>query len=102
MGYWQFMNAAAKEYGLRIVDEKDAANLKNKRMDERKNFAKSTIAAAKYLRDRCKNLNNDLLLMVASYNCGIGNVWKAKKKCGKTIRTFGILKNFYLQKHNHT
>ncbi len=94
VGYWQFMNASAKEYGLRIVDEKDAADPKNKRMDERKNFAKSTIAAAKYLRDRCKNLNNDLLLMVASYNCGIGNVWQAKKKCGKNNPDFWDLKKF--------
>jgi len=94
VGYWQFMNASAKEYGLRIVDEKDAADPKNKRMDERKNFAKSTIAAAKYLRDRCKNLNNDLLLMVASYNCGIGNVWQAKKKCGKNNPDFWDIKKF--------
>ncbi len=63
-------------------------------MDERKNFAKSTIAAAKYLRDRCKNLNNDLLLMVASYNCGIGNVWQAKKKCGKNNPDFWDIKKF--------
>ncbi|MGI8583830.1 MAG: lytic transglycosylase domain-containing protein [Chitinophagaceae bacterium] len=94
VGYWQFMNASAIEYGLRIVDEKDAADPKNKRMDERKNFAKSTIAAAKYLRDRCKNLNNDLLLMVASYNCGIGNVWQAKKKCGKNNPDFWDIKKF--------
>ncbi len=94
VGYWQFMNASAKECGLRIVDEKDAADPKNKGLDERKNFAKSTIAAAKYLRDRCKNLNNDLLLMVASYNCGIGNVWQAKKKCGKNNPGFWDIKKF--------
>ena len=59
-----------------------ARNRKYIYVDERKDFFKSTHAAAQYLRDRCKELNNDWLLVAASYNCGVGNVRKAMKKTG--------------------
>lgn len=88
VGYWQLMNDVAKEYGLQITNEK------NVRKDDRKNFAKSTLAAARYLHDRCKNLNNDLLLMVASYNWGIGNVWNAMRRTGKSKPGFWDIKKY--------
>lgn len=94
VGYWQIMDNVAKEYGLQIVTAKDAKNPKSKKKDDRKNFAKSTLAAAKYLKDRCKNLNNNLLLMVASYNWGIGNVWNAMKKTGKSSPDFWDIKKY--------
>lgn len=93
-GYWQFMDGAAKEYGLQIVDKKTEADPKNKKKDDRTNFSKSTLAAAKYLSDRRKNLNNDLLLIVASYNWGIGNVWNAMKKTGKSEPGFWDIKKY--------
>jgi membrane-bound lytic murein transglycosylase D len=97
VGYWQFMDITGKEYGLTCVhqftraekdklkkeDPKKADSLIKttlKKTDDRKNFNKSTLAAAKYLRDRYKNLEGDLLLVVASYNCGEGNVRKAMAK----------------------
>jgi membrane-bound lytic murein transglycosylase D len=73
-GYWQFMDYVAVEYGLNIADSAK---------DERMDFNKSTKAAGKYMRDRYRNLNN-WLLVVASYNCGVGNVWKAQRASGKT------------------
>lgn len=94
VGYWQIMDGVAKEYGLHIPDQKDAVNAKGKKKDDRTNFAKSTLVAAKYLRDRCKNLNNNLLLMVASYNCGVGNVWNAMRKCGKNNAGFWDIKKY--------
>jgi len=94
VGYWQIMDAVAKEYGLHIVSRKHKQSGKLKKKDDRKNFTKSTLAAAKYLRDRCLDLNNDLLLMVASYNCGVGRVWNAIKKCGKADAGFWDIKNF--------
>jgi membrane-bound lytic murein transglycosylase MltF len=94
VGYWQFMDAAAKEYGLKIIDPKDTSAVRLKKKDDRKNFTKSTYAAAKYLHDRCKNLNNDILLMVASYNCGIGNVWQAMKKSGKSNPDFWDIRKY--------
>lgn len=91
VGFWQFMDEPAKEYGLKIFSNQrpgksiphSVKNVKGKpvkQYDDRSNFAKSTVAAAKYLRDRSRNLNNDYLLVAASYNWGIGNVWEAMKK----------------------
>ncbi|HEV8079853.1 MAG TPA: lytic transglycosylase domain-containing protein [Chitinophagaceae bacterium] len=94
VGYWQMMDGAAKEYGLHILNEDEAADPNNKKRDDRTNFSKSTIAAAKYLKDRCRELNNDLLLMVASYNCGAGNVRKAIRKSGKTDAGFWDIKKY--------
>ena len=109
VGYWQIMDEVAREYGLRYVP-KQAVVVKTKKMkkagekkstvkkvtvkDDRKNFNKSTYAAARYLKDRSRNLDNDLLLMVASYNCGVGNVWDAMKKTGKTDPDFWDIKNY--------
>ena len=92
VGYWQIMDDVGKEYGLQIVKASDKASSKKK--DERKNFSKSTLVAVKYLRDRCRNLNSDLLLMVAAYNCGVGNVWDAMKKSGKTNANFWDIKKY--------
>ncbi len=88
VGYWQIMDEVAKEYGLRIAENKSKKTQKSSHTktkpvaDDRKNFTRSTIAAARYLQDRARNLNNDWLLIAASYNCGVGNVWNAMKKSG--------------------
>lgn len=112
VGYWQIMDEVAKEYGLKYIaqptaDEKklaakkkalkipDTVKVKKPAVkDERKNFNKSTQVAARYLRDRSKNLNNNWLLVVASYNCGVGNVWDAMHKSGKTNPSFWDVKSF--------
>ena len=103
VGYWQFMDAVAKEYDLKIPQVKISKH-KNKRgkvrvvrkvigrKDERKDFNKSTFAAAKYLSDRKRNFNNDWLLIVASYNYGTGNVWDAMERCKKPNPTFWDIK----------
>lgn len=102
LGYWQIMDDVAKEYGLHIIPANKTATVnitspvkgKKKDRDDRTNFTKSTLTAAKYLHDRCRNLNNDLLLMVASYNWGVGNVWQAMKKTGKTNPGFWDIKKY--------
>lgn len=125
VGYWQFMDAAAKEYGMKYVprevkeetivvkkvvkkrgkkieiEQKQTVKTdvtfspaKGKQIDDRKNFNKSTVAAARYLRDRRKNLDDNWLLVVASYNCGIGNVWNAMEKSGKENPTFWDIKQY--------
>jgi soluble lytic murein transglycosylase-like protein len=114
VGYWQIMDEVAKEYGLKYVaQEKKEEKIKVVKKkgekttpvvkatkkaatpkDDRKNFNKSTYAAARYLKDRSRNLDNNLLLMVASYNCGIGNVWEAMKKTGKTDPDFWDIKAY--------
>ncbi|MBK8609603.1 MAG: lytic transglycosylase domain-containing protein [Chitinophagaceae bacterium] len=109
VGYWQIMDEVAKEYGLKYaptltgaekmkLQKKGVAKTGTKKTapvkDDRKNFYKSTYAAARYLKDRSRNLDNNLLLMVASYNCGIGNVWEAMKKSGLTDPDFWDIKGF--------
>lgn len=84
VGYWQFMGELATEYGLRTVGK----------YDERKNFSKSTIAAAKFFRDQLEYFNDDILLAVASYNCGLGRVRLSIKKSGKTDADFWDIKKY--------
>ena len=107
VGYWQIMDEVAKEYGLKIAQremlspklvKKNAATSPKSnsklQLDERKNFMKSTVAAARYLSDRHRNLKGDWLLITASYNCGVGNVWDAMERSGKTNPSFWDIKNF--------
>ena len=72
VGYWQFMSELAREYGLRVGGKND----------ERKNFAKSTEAAAKFFRDQLDYFDGDMLLTVAAYNCGPGRVRSSMRKSG--------------------
>ena len=108
VGYWQIMDPVAKEYGLKIparakaeVRKTAKASRTNKKnivkritVDERKNFNKSTNVAARYLKDRSRNLDNDWLLIAASYNCGVGNVWNAIEKSGKKSPSFWDIKKY--------
>jgi hypothetical protein len=114
VGYWQFMDAVAREYGLRYIS-RDAAvtgtnsrkqrgkmkkaavkiagkKQKGKAVDDRTHFVKATHAAARYLCDRRRNLNGNWLLVVASYNCGVGNVWEAMQRSGKNNPGFWDIK----------
>ncbi|MEO8766610.1 MAG: lytic transglycosylase domain-containing protein [Ginsengibacter sp.] len=84
VGHWQFMSTLAKEYGLRTGGK----------FDERRNFAKSSVAAAKFFRDQLDFFNEDLLLAVASYNCGPGRVRLAIKKSGKSDADFWQIKKY--------
>lgn len=69
VGPWQLMPGTARVLGLKV----------NHKVDERKNYYKSTKAAAIYLRDLYTELG-DWLLVIAAYNGGTGNVYKAMKK----------------------
>lgn len=114
VGYWQIMDEVAQEYGIKYVRQLTAQEKKKleqelkketevkvdknaKKLmerDDRKNFYTSTNTAARYLKDRCRNLDNNWLLIVASYNCGVGNVWEAMKKTGKAHPDFWDIKNY--------
>jgi membrane-bound lytic murein transglycosylase D len=85
VGYWQMMNESAKDYGLKTNTAKK---------DERKNLIKSTTAASKYLVAHAKMLGDNLLLMVASYNCGIGKIKQAIKRAGITNAGFWDIKKY--------
>ncbi|MEO7048621.1 MAG: lytic transglycosylase domain-containing protein, partial [Ferruginibacter sp.] len=84
VGYWQFMSELAREYGLKVGGSND----------ERKNFAKSTVAAAKFFRDQLDFFNGDMLLTVAAYNCGQGRVRQSIRKSGKKDADFWDIRNY--------
>jgi len=69
VGPWQFMAGTAKDYGLVV----------NAKRDERKDYYKSTHAAARYLK-YLYNEFGDWLLVLAAYNSGPGYVYNAIKK----------------------
>lgn len=71
VGAWQFMPATARNMGLRVT----------RKIDDRKNLAKSTQAASKYLQMLYK-MYGDWLLVIAAYNGGPGKVNAAIKKSG--------------------
>jgi membrane-bound lytic murein transglycosylase D len=71
VGPWQFMPATARNYGLVV----------SRYRDERTDYYKSTHAAARMLTELYAEFN-DWLLVVAAYNGGSGNVYKAIRKSG--------------------
>lgn len=70
-GLWQFMLPTGKIYGLKI----------NSLLDERRDPEKATEAACKYFEDMYA-IYGDWNLVLASYNCGPGNVNKAIRRSG--------------------
>lgn len=69
VGPWQFMASTAQMYGLKVT----------KYRDDRRDYVKSTHAAAKYLK-YLYNEFGDWLLAIAAYNGGPGYVYNAIKK----------------------
>jgi membrane-bound lytic murein transglycosylase D len=70
-GPWQFMAETAKGLGLKV----------SRKVDERRDFNKSTVAAAKYL-TILYDMYKDWLLVIAAYNGGPGKVNSAINKSG--------------------
>lgn len=70
-GLWQFMPTTGKRYGLEITSL----------IDDRRDPVKASYAAARMLRSLYE-IFGDWTLVIASYNCGPGNVSKAIKRAG--------------------
>lgn len=88
-GPWQFMPYTAREYGLVV----------NADFDERRDYYKSTHAAARYLLTLYKQMH-DWLLVIAAYNGGPGRVNTAMRKSGS--RNFWNLQYYLPQEsRNH-
>jgi membrane-bound lytic murein transglycosylase D len=71
VGAWQFMPSTARDLSLKVRGK----------YDERRSYSKSTVAAAKYLRDLYGQFG-DWLLVIAAYNAGPGKVMYAMKMSG--------------------
>lgn len=81
VGPWQLMPSTARLLGLKVT----------RNLDERKDFNKSTHAAAKYLKELYGEFG-DWLLTIAAYNGGPSNVYSAIKKSGS--RNFWLLQKY--------
>ena len=88
VGAWRFMGPTARALGLKVTHK----------YDERKNFYKSTGAAARYLKDLYAAYG-DWLLVIAAYNAGPGYVNAAIKKSGS--RNFWRLQGFLPKETQH-
>lgn len=75
-GYWQFMEATAKQYGMVV----------NATVDERYNTAVATEAACKYLKD-AKRVCGDWISAAASYNAGQQRIALSLKNQGEKSAT---------------
>lgn len=80
-GPWQLMPSTARLLGLKVTHK----------YDERKSYKKSTVAAAKYIKDLYCQFG-DWLLVMAAYNGGPGPVYAAIRKSGS--RNFWKLQNY--------
>lgn len=88
-GPWQFMPYTARENGLVV----------NGMVDERRDYFKSTHAAARYLLSLYKQ-THDWLLVIAAYNGGPGRVFSAIQRSGS--RNFWSLQyNLPEESRNH-
>lgn len=72
-GFWQFMDATAKEYNLEV----------SKDVDERYHLEKSTVAACKYLKKAYSNFGS-WTSVAASYNMGIAGLSRRKNEQRRT------------------
>ena len=85
-GPWQFISGTGRKYGLTV----------NYWVDERRDPEKSTIAAARYLKDLYDQFES-WHLAAAAYNCGEGKLNRAIKRY-KTEDYWQLIRHHYLKR----
>ena len=85
-GPWQFIPGTGRKYGLRV----------NYWIDERRDPEKSTVAAARYLKDLYDQFES-WHLAAAAYNCGEGKLSRAIKRY-KTEDYWQLIQHHYLKR----
>ncbi len=85
-GPWQFISGTGRKYGLKV----------NYWIDERRDPEKSTVAAARYLKDLYDQFES-WHLAAAAYNCGEGKLNRAIKRY-KTEDYWQLIKHHYLKR----
>ncbi len=85
-GPWQFIPGTGRKYGLRV----------NYWIDERRDPEKSTVAAARYLKDLYDQFDS-WHLAAAAYNCGEGKLSRAIKRY-KTEDYWQLIRHHYLKR----
>jgi membrane-bound lytic murein transglycosylase D len=85
-GPWQFISGTGRKYGLKM----------NYWVDERRDPEKSTVAAARYLKDLYDQFDS-WHLATAAYNCGEGKMARAIKRY-KTEDFWKLSRHRYLKK----
>ncbi|HJX35247.1 MAG TPA: transglycosylase SLT domain-containing protein [Desulfatiglandales bacterium] len=73
VGFWQFLSETARRNGLRS----------DKRIDERRDFVRSTESALNYLK-KLKEMFGTWTLAMAAYNCGENRIEKETRKQQQT------------------
>lgn len=82
VGIWQFMRGTARMYGLKV----------NRRVDERRDPIKATMAAAEYLNDLLSMFGaEDPFLGISAYNAGEGKILRALRDINYQERSFWTL-----------
>lgn len=84
VGLWQFIPSTGDIYDLK----------RNWWYDGRKDVVKSTQAALDYLERLYKLNNNDWLLALASYNAGLGTIYRAQKQYRKKHKNDANIKDY--------
>lgn len=82
-GLWQFMPGTGSQFGLEL----------NSLVDQRRDPYLSSDAAARYLKQLYSTFG-DWSLAIAAYNCGPGNVIKARRRAGNNSSDFWEIYRF--------
>ncbi len=78
VGLWQFTPSTARAYGMKVTKD----------VDERLNLKKSTLGASRYIRELILDFGagSSVMLALAAYNVGPGNVKQAVRKVKDPIK----------------